>query len=1259
MKKKFLILIFLYLFNIINSTPSISANINIEEISSQKCFSAQNNQAIEKTIIYQINNNGNSSTIFIQYKSVSSIIISDSINENSQVLFKDSENLGSYYLNMLPSKNVYYITITPKNEDYKICFESFPNLGKQFEPKEKSNIKVASFDMISCANLTYYIENCKLKQSNIFYTVRFEQKILDKINMPKMILGAYFINSQRQQEFINIDKWYFKNNYYYAPFYVPKSNYTEKFTKIVLCLTFELKQELQKDESIKFDLELIDSQEITHEFNLNLNPNNDINKILYPKVYFINIYKNIFEFDRDILLLQQDSENKYITPFFSPNININNNNSIFIQKNLIDINKNTFLNQEKENNYLLLLILDEKNCEIKENENVFISFRFYGGYHDLLHYQEEMTIQKFFNDDKNKISIKMPHCRSQYFINYFKQNSENENDERILDIESSIGNMNLFYMNQLKGKNLDEYFNNLGQNCVNKFENSLLTGNFGALKISCPDNKPVLSNIYAHKKNSKEDTINFLDQKSLIYIEYNTQYSLKFNSQENQNEFNFRIKILRTNINIKEEDYKIEITYNNQNLNLDKENCAQIFKHEKNSESNILIKINSNNSNEDLKNKGFILEIFKSIDILEDNIIYIEKETKQEKNDLDANKVAIFIYDKNEINSAFNKIELFNTYNDNTTKIKICVSSGKGKYPYMVKPLCNDEEENIIINPGESFVLDYNNPYINNNYDENDQFYIIICSDKNLKYSYNYERKIKIEQDKYENINHKGNKIFKLLSEKHDKKSMYYQINVCENKNNNLYYTINNSEKIPIKNDIYQECSLDQIKSFLVEFEGDGTQTAKFKYYYGSDKLLQKIEKFSKEICLSKSDDNNHLLIKFQTPFVQQIDVKIILVQGVTEKYKNYCEFEKFCKENYDSKNIKLIEKKVIVKGDKAEACINIKEIEELLNKDVDIYLITKSLGNNLEIFYDVKSLNLNLDKLNDSENRENDENKNYICINCGEKEEEQKEEKKEEPKEEQKEVENINNEKEEEDKDDKDDKDEKEEEDKNEKKEKNKDEQKNNDVDQPLINQVPINVNNNNNDNDNKEKKDDTKKIRQTDDDVDNNKRYLPTKDDNNYNENDHNGKDRSKNHEDDRDGDVNNANDNGHENDDDNDHAPDNAHINNDNKNNSTNTNESNNEAQNNNQIVKEMRNDININNNGTVNNQNILKNKKDNNTSSLSGEGMNATVTKSKSRKLLYFILILIIAGIIYFIRNQYYNNPDNVNYSKISKYSYYDF
>jgi len=143
-------------------------------------------------------------------------------------------------------------------------------------------------------------------------------------------------------------------------------------------------------------------------------------------------------------------------------------------------------------------------------------------------------------------------------------------------------------MNKISGKNLDEYFDILGQKCIHKFQNSLLTGNFVALKISCDDNNPVMSYIYAHKKNMKEDIINFMNQKSLIYIEYNTQYTLKFNEQEKENEFDFRIKILRTNI--QEEDYKIDISYNNQNLNLDQAHNEQFFKHSKGIDSEIFNK---------------------------------------------------------------------------------------------------------------------------------------------------------------------------------------------------------------------------------------------------------------------------------------------------------------------------------------------------------------------------------------------------------------------------------------------------------------------------------------------------------------------------------------------------------------------------------------------------------------------------------------------------------------------------------------------
>ena len=336
MNKKIVLFIFLYLSKIIISAPSISAILSIEEISTQKCFSAKNAQSEAKTKIYQITNNSTSNTVFIQYMSLSEIIISDSIKEDASVIFKDSQNLGSYYLNMKEINSNYYITTTEKTNDYIICFESFPNTGKEFKQNSNNtNIKLASYQVITSTNLSYFIDNHNFAENKIFYTIRFAQNILEKINMPKIQMIAHFINSQRKEELINIDNWYLQNNYYYAPFYVPKLNYTEKFTKIIFCISLELKQPLAKDEILKFDLELIDSQEITCECNINILPNNAIT----PKVFYINIQKNIYEFDRDILLLKQDLENKYINPFLSPNLNIDNKNVIFIKKDLIDINK--------------------------------------------------------------------------------------------------------------------------------------------------------------------------------------------------------------------------------------------------------------------------------------------------------------------------------------------------------------------------------------------------------------------------------------------------------------------------------------------------------------------------------------------------------------------------------------------------------------------------------------------------------------------------------------------------------------------------------------------------------------------------------------------------------------------------------------------------------------------------------------------------------------------------------------------------------
>ena len=91
--------------------------------------------------------------------------------------------------------------------------------------------------------------------------------------------------------------------------------------------------------------------------------------------------------------------------------------------------------------------------------------------------------------------------------------------------------------------------------------------------------------------------------------------------------------------------------------------------------------------------------------------------------------------------------------------------------------------------------------------------------------------------------------------------------------------------------------------------------------------------------------------------------------------------------------------------------------------------------------------------------------------------------------------------------------------------------------------------------------------------------------------------------------------------------------------------------------------MRNDINPLNNNTIKendikiNNNQTKLNGDNNTQQniLYGE----KAAPKKSRKFLYIMIIIICIGIIYYIRNQWCNNSENVSYSKISKYSYYDF
>ena len=1029
MKKQINLFSFIYIFllilisNQIYSTPTNNTSINVDDIiDTQKCYDnieqkSSTSGDSQKLTVYELNNNSTSNTIFIQYISIKNIIISDSMQDDKSILYKESSDSGFYYLNLNSAKSKYYIILENSTKNHKICFLAFPEKGKEFSLDNNHPnpyIKNVSYEMITSSKLFYYINNNDLKHNKFFYGIRFEEKKMEKINKPKIELDISFSNSERTNEKIEISEWYLQNNYYYALFFVPKLKFKEKLTNIILSLNVELKNELINNETFTFNLELIDSQELTCQFDLNVVSNSN-NSYIYPKIFYIDIQKNIYENDRDILILNNDKEYTYIKPFFTSNYNTSNENSILIDKKFIDITQ-SFLKMEKFAKIpkidLFILILDENCDKINRDDNIFISFQFYGGYHSLIHYKENITLSKLFNNDKNKIVIKQEHCRTQYFVNYI--NIENNNDIRILDLESAIGNMNLYQTNEIKGTSLDDYLKKINELPIADFKNSILSGEYNFLVASCPTLDPVMTYIYAHKKNSVEDTLTFINQKSLIHIEYNNQYSFKFDKEEKSKAFDFRIKVLRTNI---KESYKIDITYESNNLSIENKNDILIFKHLKESDSKLIIKISSsssvtNSENTEKEDKGFILEIFKSIDILENDIIYIDKET--EKNKIEPNKVILFIYDKEEINSARNVIELYNNYKDSNTKVNICIHSGIGKYPFILKPLCQkDEEENIIIQPKQNMRLFYNNPYSNDNInidvDENNLFYVSILVDNDIEYSYKYDREIFVDENTYIQLNHNGNKIFKLSKKINQKKSMYYQINLCGNQNSNLKYIFNDSELVTIKNDIYQEFSLDTIKTYVMQFnlettENNNNNNGLFKYFYGPANLIKTINDFSKEIYISKKTKNNQnnnndqLLIKFQSPFTDMIDIKIIFVVDNLDKYDDMCSLMKYL-ENFDKKNAdmkknaKIIEKRIRVrenKENKIEVSVEKDEIKDFLNKNIDIYLLSKSIGSNMEINYDRKSLVIDWNQL--SERNDNDNvneqmkksGKKVICINCG-----------------------------------------------------------------------------------------------------------------------------------------------------------------------------------------------------------------------------------------------------------------------------------
>ena len=189
-------------FNLVYSAPNIFSSINEKDIfGTQKCFDNKNQRYSDsnKLTIYEINNNSTKNTIFIQYKFVKNFMVSISFDDDKSILYKDSSDSNSYYLNMNSGTNKYYIIIDNDSNTHKICFSSFLERGNLFIPsKSNNNIKKASYELLTSSQISYFIDNKDYSKNKIFYCIRFDEKYLDKINKPNITVEINFINSERK-----------------------------------------------------------------------------------------------------------------------------------------------------------------------------------------------------------------------------------------------------------------------------------------------------------------------------------------------------------------------------------------------------------------------------------------------------------------------------------------------------------------------------------------------------------------------------------------------------------------------------------------------------------------------------------------------------------------------------------------------------------------------------------------------------------------------------------------------------------------------------------------------------------------------------------------------------------------------------------------------------------------------------------------------------------------------------------------------------
>ena len=791
--------IILYLIINCNCFEQIINTEDLDEFS--QCFYQEKSTFGEKEeITYEIINNLLDKTLFIQFKNVDSIVIYHSIQNPENTLYsrtKEENNFGNYYFVMNNNIDKYYIKIELSDTDiinFKICFNLFEGKGNTFKSTPGNSQKISSIDIMNSGNFPFYIKD----NAKPFTALRFNKKLEKYFSYPTFYIKTYFLDSDEVLS-IHINEFYSKGDYQYIIW-----NLDINQNKKIKGIFIEARLNIEKEEEnyISFDLELVDFEEIHYGYNLNLKKSE--NNIIPNKIYYINLKKYIFQLDLDILYMTNDVKNEI---FISNIDNINNHNIINLDKKFMVINKYLFEDEEinKINPYLLLIIIDEKFI-INNDEEIFFNFIFSGSTHDIYKYKENLRKDELFKD--NKILIKSNSCHSSYYINYFTD----INVQKIIEYESIIGNTNLFQCNKNDlSNNIDDYFLKINSFPMSDIKNCFLDGNYSIIKMNCLNgNEKILSYIYIYDKNPLNNIIYFKNQKTLLYIEKNKNYSFKFNEQLNKEKFNFRIRIFK-----KDEGYcNLNIKYNNIEYNaLNEQNFLEL-KHDLNITSTLDIQLIYNYDVINEPVKSLILEIVKEIHI-DKNEIKIQK-SNIINSVLQTNKYLFFEFEEKDATQA--NIILKNEENDN---INICIHKGFGIYPYIIKPICQSDEF-INLKPNEEINFNIENPYLTHlarNINNNDNpLYISVNSDNIIKFNYIYEKYSELNiSNGYKDINFKGKEIIQLENSKKFP-AIYYQINICQDMNTNFQeYTFEkplfnyyfdkrgNIEINDIKKNIYKE----------------------------------------------------------------------------------------------------------------------------------------------------------------------------------------------------------------------------------------------------------------------------------------------------------------------------------------------------------------------------------------------------------------------------------------------------------------------